>query len=192
MRRLFWLLPILLSALPVARAQDHARVLTKVIPLPVALDKDFQFRKAKLFSLGVVQEANAPVKGKKRKEIGGTGSSRANAAVAAASIGFETAYRNFGAVTSLDKRERAGDYFDFFWRARRRADITVRFEYRQSVLRAFVQARELDYPNARGSHKSEFAIVGDHYFDDGDIIAWRCLLIADGKIVAEKRSFLWK
>lgn len=198
MRRFLWLVPALLWTVASAQGQgnrDGARVLTKVTPLPVALDPDFSFRKVKLQSLGVIQEANvdqtAQGKGKKRKQVGGTGS-RTNAAVAGASIGFEAAYRNFGAVTNLDKRQRAGDYFDFFWRARRRADVTVRFEYRQANLHAFVQAREKSYENVRGTHKSEFAIVGDDYFDDGDILAWRCLLIVDGKVVAEKRSFLWK
>lgn len=196
--RFLWLLLALFCALSAAHGQgnlDGARVLAEITPLPVAIDEDFSFRKVKLQSLGVVQEATANVagqgKGKKGKQIGGTGS-RANAAVAGASIGFETAYRNFGAVTTLDKRQRVGDYFDFFWRAGRRADVTVRLEYRQAGLHASVQARELDYKNVRGTHKSEFAVVGDDFFDDGDILAWRCLLIVDGKVVAEKRSFLWK
>ena len=62
---------------------------------------------------------------------------------------------------------RFGNYFDFFWRARRDADVTVRLEYRQEKLHAFVQAREVRYPHARGHHKTEFAIIGDDFFDDG-------------------------
>jgi hypothetical protein len=34
--------------------------------------------------------------------------------------------------------------------------------------------------------------VGDDYFDNGRVIAWRCLLIENGVIVAENRSYLWK
>ena len=30
------------------------------------------------------------------------------------------------------------------------------------------------------------------YFDGGRVTAWRCLLIENGRIVAENRSFLWE
>jgi len=172
------------------RAVDQARVLAKVNPLPTALSGDFEFRKTKLYLLGsasTVQTTRAL-----GKKFSGRSGSRANAAVAEASINFESRYRNFGAVTAYDQRERAGNYLDFFWRAKRDADITVRLEYRQELLRSFVQAREIHYPNARGHHKTEFAIVGDDFYDDGRITAWRCLLIENGQIVAETRSYLWK
>ena len=109
-----------------------------------------------------------------------------------ASIRFERSYRLFGAVTKLDQRERMGNYFDFFWRARRTADLTVRLEYKQEKLHAHVQAQEVFYPQARGSHKTAFKVVGDDYFDDGRVIAWRCLLIENGQIVAETHSYLWQ
>jgi hypothetical protein len=43
-----------------------------------------------------------------------------------------------------------------------------------------------------GTHKTEFKVIGDDYFDDGEVIAWRCLLISNGWIVAENRSFMWQ
>ena len=172
-------------------AADEAKVLAKVDPLPVALSNDFEFRKTKLFSSGRAAAASqATTKG--NKKFSGSGGSRANAAVTQAAIDFESRYRLHGAVTALDKRERTGNYFDFFWRAKRDADITARLEYRQEGLRAFTQARELHHPNARGHNKSEFAIVGDDFFDDGRVTAWRCLLIENGRIVAETKSYLWR
>ena len=60
----------------------------------------------------------------------------------------------------------------------------MRLEYRQEKLHAFVQAREVHYPQARGHHETEFAIIGDDFFDDGRVIAWRASLIVDGRIVA--------
>jgi hypothetical protein len=95
-------------------------------------------------------------------------------------------------VTRLDQHQRFGNYFDFFWRIKRSADVTVRLEYRQEKLHAHVQAQELAYQDVRGSQKTEFRVVGDDYFDGGRVIAWRCLLITGGKIVAENRSFLWE
>jgi hypothetical protein len=107
-------------------------------------------------------------------------------------MNFETTYRMFGAITAADQRQRTGNYFDFFWRAKRPANLTVRLEYRQEKLRSFVQAREISYANATGNHKTEFAVIGDDYFNDGRVISWRCLLIENGKIVAQDLSYLWE
>jgi hypothetical protein len=188
MKSVFHLVALFLCAACVARAADNAKVVAKVTPLPMALSDDFEFRKVKLFSLG--KPDSATTKAAKKRLSGGSGNGL-NAVVAEASINFESRYRLYGAVTALDQRERAGNYFDIFWRAKRDADITVRLEYRQELLRAFVQAREIRYPNARGHHRTEFSVVGDDFFDDGRVIAWRCLLIENGRIVAEKKSYLW-
>ena len=95
-------------------------------------------------------------------------------------------------MTKLDQHQRFGDYLDFFWRTRRPADLTVHLGYRQEKLHAHVQAQEISYSNVRGSRKTEFKVIGDDYFDNGRIIAWRCLLIENGRAVAENRSFLWR
>lgn len=167
------------------RAAEEPRVLEKVSPLPVALDPDFRFRKTKILFLG-----------EKLSQKSGPGNSSVPSSKGATaqdmSITFERQYRLHGAVTALDQRQRFGDYFDFFWRAKRDANVTVRLEYRQEKLHAHVQAQEFSYPNARGGHKTEFKIVGDDYFEDGRVIAWRCLLIENGRIVAENRSYLWE
>jgi len=189
MKGVFRLVAILLCATGVAHAADQARLLEKVTPLPTALSNDFEFRKVKLFLLG---KSTAQTGNTTKKKYTGRNPTRATAVIAEASINFEPRYRTFGAVTSLDQRERSGNYLDFYWRANREADLTVRLEYRQELLHAFVQGREIRYPHARGHHRTEFAIVGDEFFDDGRITAWRCLLIENGHIVAEKRSYLWQ
>ena len=166
-----------------ALAADKAKLLSKVDPLPLALSDDFQFRKTKLFLL-----SETPPKARKSMLSSGEQS----AGIADASMGFERTYRMYGAITAADQRQRFGNYFDFFWRAKRLATITVRLEYRQDKLRAFVQAREVSYPNAKGNRKTEFAVIGDDYLNDGRVIAWRCLLIENGRIVAENRSYLWE
>ncbi len=140
-------------------------------PLPIALDRDFSFRKTIQYFLDPAPKVTGPVD---------------------ASVGFERYYRLFGAVTALDQRQRLGNYFTFFWRSRRRADVTVRFEYRQEKLHAFTQARELSYPDAHGTTKTVFAIIGDDFIDDGRVIAWRASLVVDGRIVATNRSYLWE
>ena len=170
------------------QAGQRVKILTKVDSLPVALSDDFQFRKTKLFYL-----SETPPKTK--KSLSSSLSSNPNnptAGIAEASLGFERTYRLYGAISEADKRQRYGNYFDFFWRAKRPANVTIRLEYRQEKLRSFVQAREISYPNAKGNQKTEFAVIGDDYFQDGRVTAWRCLLIENGHIVAENRSYLWE
>ena len=174
-----------------ARSADQPVLLHTIKRLPVALDPDFEFRKTKLFLM--TQDAPQTRQSSKNKARSGDfTSSKAASAAQAASITFERKYRLFGAVTNLDQYQRFGNYFDFFWRAKRPGDVTVRLEYRQEKLHAHVQAQEISYEDVRGNHKTEFKVVGDDYFDGGRVIAWRCLLISGGKIVAENRSFLWE
>jgi len=175
---------------------EEPRILEEVKPLPVALSKDFEFRKTNLFSLEQTplhqRESTTPSSKSKPGKLSSTAPSSKSATVQEASITFERQYRLFGAVTYLDQRQRFGDYFDFFWRAKRPADVTVRLEYRQEKLHEHVQGQEISYRNVRGTHKTEFKIIGDDYFDDGRVISWRCLLIENGRIVAEKRSYMWE
>src|ERR1700736_3983950 len=194
---------ILLILIPLAsgfgRSAEQPRLLDRVVPLPMALSDDFQFRKTKLYLLtetvpgqeksSTDQTVQGTTKGGK---LSSTAPSSKSTTVQDASIRFERQYRLFGAVTKLDQRERMGNYLDFFWKARRAADLTVRLEYRQEKLHAHVQAQEISYSNARGSYKTEFKVVGDDYFDDGRVTAWRCLLIENGKIVAETHSYMWE
>src|SRR5213079_1338852 len=171
-------------------AREEPKVVEKVTPLPVALDKDFEFRKTKLFLLSTKRPERARQTTSSISKKSNSPSQR-TATLQDAPITFERQYRMFGAVTGLDQRQRFGNYFDFFWRAKRPSDVTVRLEYRQEKLHEHVQAQEITYRNVRGTHKTEFKVIGDDYLDDGQVIAWRCLLISDGRIVAENRSFMW-
>ncbi len=137
--------------------------------LPLALDDHFQFRKTELFlnDPQYIKPTTDPM------------------------LQFERQRVNFGAVTNVDRLERRGQYFTFFWRAGRAADITVRLEYRQENLGAHVQAREVSCPHAKGSMKTMFQIVGDDYLEDGRITAWRALLIEEGRVVGLTQSYLW-
>jgi hypothetical protein len=190
------ILTFLLVSAPGKGAREEPKVVEKVTPLPVALDPNFEFRKTSLFFMsekGGLKPSERAHQESSNK-LGGKSNSpdRKTATLQDAPIVFERQYRLFGAVTGLDSRQRFGNYFDFFWRSKRPSDVTVRLEYRQEKLHEHVQAQEITYRNARGTNKTEFKVIGDDYFDDGRVIAWRCLLIANGRIVAENRSFLWE
>jgi hypothetical protein len=188
------LILLVLGASSEGARREEPRIVEKVTPLPVAVDKDFEFRKTKLFLLSERPSTAGQRTRQTTSTLGGksTSPNQKTATLQDVPITFERQYRMFGAVTGLDQRQRFGNYFDFFWRAKRPSDVTVRLEYRQENLHEHVQAQEITYRNVRGTHKTEFKVIGDDYFDDGRVIAWRCLLIANGQIVAENRSFMWE
>jgi hypothetical protein len=174
-----------------ANLTEQPVLLHQVKPLPKGFDSNFEFRKTKLFLM--TEEAPQTKQSSKNKaKTGDFTSTKAPAPVQAASITFERQYRLFGAVTKLDQHQRFGNYLDFFWRVKNPADVTVRLEYRQEKLHGHVQAQEISYNEVHGNQKTAFKVIGDDYFDGGRVIAWRCLLINGGKIVAENRSFLWE
>jgi hypothetical protein len=159
----------LIALAATAFAKDLPRQLDKAKPLPLALDDAFQFRKTKIF-------LNEPELFKPTMDE---------------MISFERQHVNFGAVTQLDRQQRYGMYYTFFWRASRKADLTVRFEYRQQRLGSYVQAKEFFYPAAKGTVQSQFEVIGDDYAEEGKVTAWRAILIENGKIVGLTQSFLW-
>jgi len=190
----FSLILLVLGASSEGARREEPRIVEKVTPLPVAMDKDFEFRKTKLFLLSEKPSTAGQRTRQTTSTLGAksTSPSQKTATLQDVPITFERQYRMFGAVTALDQRQRFGNYFDFFWRAKRPSDVTVRLEYRQEKLHEHVQAQEITYRNVRGTHKTEFKVIGDDYFDDGRVTAWRCLLIANGQIVAENRSYMWE
>lgn len=176
------------------RTLEEPKVVEKITPLPVALDPNFEFRKTELFFMSEKGLKPSERAHDSSSKVGGKSNqpNQKTSVLQDAPIVFERQYRLYGAVTAIDQRQRFGNYFDFFWRAKRPSDVTVRLEYRQEKLHEHVQAQEITYRNVRGTNKTEFKVIGDDYFDDGRVIAWRCLLIANGRIVAENRSFLWE
>lgn len=168
MKRLTALLGMILLACT-GYCAEQARLLQKADPLPLALDDAFEFRKSKLFF-------NEPNDYKPTVEQ---------------MITFERMRANYGAITADDRDKRKGNYFTFFWRSKREANLKVRLEYRQERLGDFVQAQEVEVPNAHGSHVTEFQVTGDDYRNDGRVTAWRALLIENGRIVGLTQSYLW-
>jgi hypothetical protein len=188
------ILTFLVASAPAKGAREEPKVVEQVTPLPMGLDPNFEFRKTKLFFLSEKGLKPSERAHNSSNKVGGKNNSpnQKTSVLQDAPIVFERQYRLYGAVTKVDQRQRFGDYFDFFWRSKRPSDVTVRLEYRQEKLHEHVQAQEITYRNARGTNKTEFKVIGDDYLDDGRVIAWRCLLIANGRIVAENRSFLWE
>jgi len=86
-------------------AREEPKVVEKVTPLPVALDKDFEFRKTKLFFLSEqTPKASQRTHGTSTLGAKSNTPNQKTATVQDAPITFERQYRLYGAVTALDRR----------------------------------------------------------------------------------------
>lgn len=172
MKRSILALTTLALAAATGFAAEPPRKLDKAKVLPLAIDDTVQFRKTKTY----LYDPRDP---------------RLNQPTFDAMSSFERQRIVYGAVTQVDRRQRYGHYYDFFWRTNRPADVTVRFEYRQQNLGSYVQAKEIEYKGIKGSQKSSFQVIGDDYDEEGKVTAWRAIIIENGKIIALNQSFLW-
>lgn len=172
MRREFLRALVALLALLATAGAEPAQLLPKAPVLPLDLDDNIQFRKTIIF-------VNDPKQWKSTQED---------------MITLERLRVNYGAVTQYDRQQRYGHYYQFFWRnLRPAAELTIRFEYRQEKLGAYVQAQQRTYKDLKkGSIESKFAVIGDDYNQDGRVTAWRAIVIENGRIVALNQSFLWR
>jgi hypothetical protein len=171
MIRLFALLSLswMLAACATVKEPLRQVPIAKANVLPLELSDDFQIRK-------VSQFFHDPR----------TAQPTFNAVVS-----FERQRMNYGAVNTVDRAERYGNYYYIWWRAKRDANLTVRLEYRQENTGSNVQAKEVSYENAKGTIETKFTVIGDEFRDEGKVTGWRVLLIENGRIVGLKQSFLW-
>jgi hypothetical protein len=137
--------------------------------LPLSIDSRFEFRKVKMF-------LNDPKTFKTTRDL---------------MIQFERERAKFGAVTSEEQQQREGYYYTFFWRTSVPGEVTIRFEYRQANIGPYIMAKEVKYPEARGSHVTKFSVIGTNYEIEGPITEWRAILIRGNRIVALTQSFQW-
>jgi len=167
------LLLLLVTGALVLRGENPAPI-EQANVLPLAITDDFEFRKFEIFKSAPPVTGATPTPTRDLM------------------IDFERSHRLWGGIDGADYAAKTGQYFTFFWRSKRPAYLSLRLEYRQANLKNYVQARELYYPNAKGSHTSEFAIVGNDYENDGPITSWRAILIENRKIVALLVSRTWR
>ena len=107
-------------------------------------------------------------------------------------VEFERKRALYGAITPSDQRERYGNYFTFIWESEQPADVVLRLEYKQQALGPMIQVKELKYHAAKGRTISRFQVTGDDYLQYGRVLAWRATILEHGRVVAEKKSYLWR
>ncbi len=68
--------------------------------------------------------------------------------------------------------------------------VVFRYQQGGSGSRVKTMSRDLS-PGASGG-KEEFGVIGDNYFDNGRVLAWKADLVVGGEIVSSKQSYLWE
>jgi len=170
MTRFSVLLCLALAVAGCSTPEEPANRLEKANILPLALDDSYQFRKIQQSSYDNTQP------------VPDTIGEAAN---------FERLRNYWGSISGQEYAQRNGNCYNFFWQAKNRSDVTVRFEYRQAGLSNHVMAKERYYPGVHGSRKTPFEVMGDEFLENGRVTAWRVLLIVGGKIVAMRQSYVW-
>lgn len=106
-------------------------------------------------------------------------------------IPFEQKHHLFGAVSEEDREARRGNYYTIFFRTQdRTTPVRARFEYRQSATGFKVFVKEVDVESRRGQVR--FEVTGQDYRERGRLLGWHVVLTQGGKIVGERKSYLWE
>ena len=104
----------------------------------------------------------------------------------------EYRYFYYGAITPEQRSAARGHYYIVnFANKGDAADLTVRMDFRQLLSRDTVNTLEVSFPNFKGRSKQQFVIAGDMYKAYGDVNSWRISVVRNGKIVAQKKSYVW-
>lgn len=99
--------------------------------------------------------------------------------------------RLHGAVSVEERKQRLGQYYTVLWNdSATKVGREIRFQYQQGGSKVKTIRRSLDPFSSSG--KEEFSIIGDNYFKNGRVLAWKIDLTADGETIASKQSYLWE
>ena len=105
---------------------------------------------------------------------------------------YEPKYWDHGAILAKDRLDRQGNIFVINWQNDGEpSDFTVRLDYRQAMTRERVMTKTQEYKNFDGYEKTVLKVTGDEYLRGGVVHSWRISIVRNGKIVAQKKSFIW-
>ena len=110
-----------------------------------------------------------------------------------AMVGFERKYRQHGALTGEERRERDGHYYTVWWRVTDRTQpATVRFEYRQKDDATNVRVIEQQVASPGRSNETRFEVTGEPYYEGGPVVAHRVSVLQGGQELVDWKSYLWE
>ena len=98
-----------------------------------------------------------------------------------------------GAVTQEERLQKVGQYYHLIWkqRADKARNVEFLFEYLQAGSGSSVK-RMTQKGTVISQADAYFTITGHDYQKNGRVLAWRASVMREGKVIATKRSYLWR
>ena len=110
-----------------------------------------------------------------------------------AAIAFEHRHHMYGALTNEDREARRGNYYTFFWSTPdTTTPVTVKFEYRQSTTGFIIHTLQSQATPESGTNTTKFQVTGDDFKRQGKVLSWKATLLQGGKVIGEKKSYMWE
>lgn len=109
-------------------------------------------------------------------------------------VRMEKERRLRGAISMEERRQRLGQYYTLMWKDFKgvgAGPVEVVFEYRQGASASRIKRMSRRFESSASSGTAEFSVIGDDYFENGKVLAWRATVLRNGKEVAVRRSYLW-
>jgi hypothetical protein len=98
-----------------------------------------------------------------------------------------------GAISISERREREGNYFTVFWKAKDRSQpVTVRLEYRQKKTGLTVKKVEQEVTDVHRNNTTKFAFIGNEYLTNGPVTSWRASIVRGKDTLVDYKSYLWE
>lgn len=103
--------------------------------------------------------------------------------------------RLHGAVSMAERRLKLGQYYTMLWSdpaGAGQGPAEVVFEYQQGATASRVKRMTKIFPAAETSGQADFAVMGEDYFTNGRVLAWKATLRRDKRVIATRQSYLWQ
>jgi hypothetical protein len=103
--------------------------------------------------------------------------------------------RLHGAVSMEERRGKLGQYYTLVWHDPEGAGtgpVELVFQYQQGATASRVKRMAKTFDSGEASGEAEFAIIGDDYFKNGRVLAWKATVTRGGRVLATRQSYLWQ
>ncbi len=100
-----------------------------------------------------------------------------------------------GSVSMAERRLRLGQYYTLIWNDPAgvgAGPVDVVFQYQQGATASRVKRMTKSFPAGDSTGIVEFAVIGEDYFKNGKVLAWKATVSRGGRELASKRSYLWQ
>ncbi|MCP5536369.1 MAG: hypothetical protein H7A51_09070 [Akkermansiaceae bacterium] len=106
----------------------------------------------------------------------------------------EQMYRLRGAVTLEERQARLGQYYTVIWKNPTASTEPLRIimDYQQTATGSKPLRMMRDLPGNQSSGRCEFNVTSEAYRVGGRVLSWRIRMMQGDRVLAEKRSYLWR